>query len=186
MASRRELEVRAGAAGVTAANYANDSKLEQAVIYAEKAATPTTAEVRAVKTLTIATDQNAVAGETVTIGGRVYTFVATAVDNAVPNQVLVGAAATNSLDNLKAAIMADPAGVGTLFSVGTTKHPIVNVSAKTATTLVVRADEYGAHGTAITTAETMAEGSWANTTAGVTGTAPTERSKQAFSGGANV
>lgn len=41
MPSRAELELRAGAANVTAANYANDSKLEQAVIYAEKAVTST-------------------------------------------------------------------------------------------------------------------------------------------------
>ena len=184
MASRRELEVRAAAAGVTAANYQNDSKLEQAVIYAEKALSPATAEVRAVKTLTLS--GNAVAGETVTIGGRVYTFVATAVNNAVPNQVLIGAAATNTLDNLSAAVMANPTGLGTLYSNGTTKHPQVNVSSKTATTLVIRADEYGAKGTNIGTAETMTSGAWANTTAGVTGTAPTERSKQAISGGANV
>lgn len=184
MPSRAELETRAAAVSVTAANYPNDSKLEQAVIYAEKQRTPGTAEVKAEKTLTLS--GNAVAGETVTIGGRVYTFVATAVNNATPNQVLVGAAATNSLDNLKAAIVGDPAGVRTLYSQGTTKHPLVDVSGKTATTVVVRAAEAGAGGTAIDTAETMTNGSWANTTAGVTGTAPTERSKGAISGGANV
>lgn len=39
MASREELELRAASANVTATNYPNDSKLEQAVIYAEKART---------------------------------------------------------------------------------------------------------------------------------------------------
>lgn len=184
MSSRRALETRAAVAAVVAANYPNDSKLEQAIIYAEKALTPSTAEVRAVKTLTLS--GNAVAGETVTIGGRVYTWVATAVENAIENQVLVGAAATNSLDNLKSAIMEDPAGRGTLYSNCTTKNPQVNVSSKTATTVVIRADEYGASGTNIDTAETMTNGSWAATTSGVTGTAPTERSKAAVSGGANV
>ena len=184
MPSRRILETKAAGVGVTAANYPNDSKLEQAVIYAEKQRTPGTAEVRAVKTLTLS--GNAVAGETVEIGGKVYTFVATAVENAVPNQVLIGAAATNTLDNLQAAIMENPTGRGTLYSLGTTKHPQVNVSSKTATTVVIRAEEYGAAGTDITTSETMTNGSWANTTAGVTGTAPTERSKQNISGGANV
>lgn len=184
MPSRRILETRAAGVGVTAANYPNDSKLEQAVIYAEKQRSPGTAEVRAVKTLTLS--GNAVAGETVEIGGKVYTFVATAVENAVPNQVLIGAAATNTLDNLQAAIMENPTGRGTLYSLGTTKHPQVNVSSKTATTVVVRAEEYGAKGTNISTSETMTNGSWANTTAGVTGTAPTERSKQNISGGANV
>lgn len=183
MPSRRILETRAAGVGVTAANYPNDSKLEQAVIYAEKQRSPGTAEVRAVKTLTLS--GNAVANETVEIGGKVYTFVA-AINNAVPNQVLIGAAATNTLDNLQAAIMENPTGRGTLYSLGTTKHPQVNVSSKTATTVVVRAEEYGAAGTDITTSETMTNGSWANTTAGVTGTAPTERSKQNISGGANV
>lgn len=184
MPSRRILETRAAGVSVVAANYPNDSKLEQAVIYAEKQRSPGTAEVRAVKTLTLS--GNAVAGETVEIGGKVYTFVATAVENAVPNQVLIGAAATNTLDNLQAAIMENPTGRGTLYSLGTTKHPQVNVSSKTATTVVIRAEEYGAAGTDITTSETMTNGSWANTTAGVTGTAPTERSKQNISGGANV
>lgn len=184
MPSRRILETRAAGVSVVAANYPNDSKLEQAVIYAEKQRSPGTAEVRAEKTLTLS--GNAVAAETITIGGKVYTFVATAVENAIENQILIGAAATNTLDNIKSAIMADPAGRGTLYSIPTTKHPQVNVSAKTATTVVVRAEEYGAAGNSIDTAETMTNGAWTNTTTGVTGTAPTERSKQNISGGANV
>lgn len=39
MASRAELELRAAPLNITVANYPNDSKLEQAVIYAEKAMT---------------------------------------------------------------------------------------------------------------------------------------------------
>lgn len=185
MPSRAELETRAAGVSVTAANYPNDSKLEQAVIYAEKTRTPGTAEVKAVKTLTLS--GNAVAGETITIGGRVYTFVASAdLDNATANQIAIGAAATNTLDNIKSAIVADEAGRGTLYSQGTTKNPQVYVSSKTATTVVITANEAGASGTNIDTAETMTNGAWANTTAGVTGTAPTERSKAAISGGANV
>jgi len=41
MASRAELELRASAVNVVVADYPNDSKLEQAVIYAEKAVTTT-------------------------------------------------------------------------------------------------------------------------------------------------
>jgi len=37
MPSRAELELRAASANVTAANYPNDSKFEQAIIFAEKA-----------------------------------------------------------------------------------------------------------------------------------------------------
>lgn len=36
MASRNSLELRAGACNVVVANYPNDSKLEQAVVYAEQ------------------------------------------------------------------------------------------------------------------------------------------------------
>lgn len=39
MPSRAELELRAAAVNVTAANYPNDSKLEQKVIYEEKVMT---------------------------------------------------------------------------------------------------------------------------------------------------
>jgi len=39
MPSRAELNLRAGAVNVDNTTYANDSKLEQAVIYAEKAVT---------------------------------------------------------------------------------------------------------------------------------------------------
>lgn len=39
MASRAELELRAAAVNVVAANYPNDSKLEQVVLYKEKTLT---------------------------------------------------------------------------------------------------------------------------------------------------
>jgi len=186
MATRSELEIRAASIGVTAANYPNDSKLEQAVIYAENAKSPSIAEVKATGTLTLS--GNAVAGETVTIGGKVYTWVATAVENAVENQVLVGAAATNSLDNLKSAIMADPAGRGSLYSIPTGKHPTVVVSNKTAATVVVTANNSGVKGNSIATTETMTNGSWGAATlaSGVNGSGPKARDIQARSGGANV
>ena len=41
MASRNELELRAAKANVVSANYPNDSKFEQAIIFAEKASTAT-------------------------------------------------------------------------------------------------------------------------------------------------
>jgi hypothetical protein len=41
MAHRAELELRAAAVNVDTSTYPNDSKLEQAVIYAEKAVTAT-------------------------------------------------------------------------------------------------------------------------------------------------
>ena len=41
MAARNELELRAAKANVVSANYPNDSKFEQAIIFAEKASTTT-------------------------------------------------------------------------------------------------------------------------------------------------
>jgi hypothetical protein len=41
MSSRAELEIRAAKANVVSATYPNDSKFEQAIIFAEKASTTT-------------------------------------------------------------------------------------------------------------------------------------------------
>lgn len=187
MPSRAELETRAAAVSVTAANYPNDSKLEQAVIYAEKTRTPSTAEVKASGTLTLS--GNAVAGETLTVGGVVYTFVAAAnLSQGTPNQIAVGAAATNTLDNIKAAISPATAGAGTQYSQATVPSALVIPTTKTATTLVFVANRSGTKGNAISTTETMTNGSFGGATlsGGVNGTAPTEASKGAISGGANV
>lgn len=59
MPSRAELELRAAAVNVTPANYPNDSKFEQAVIYAEKAVATTGA---AAQTAPSATSVAAVSG----------------------------------------------------------------------------------------------------------------------------
>lgn len=52
MAARNDLEVRAANVNVIAANYPNDSRLEQAVIYAENqvAATSTATKLNVVNT----------------------------------------------------------------------------------------------------------------------------------------
>lgn len=188
MPSRAELRVRAAAAGLdsTANKYGNDSVLEQAVIYAEKAFTPVTAAVAASGTLT-STGTNVSAADTVTIGGKTYTFIAT-LDNTVANQVLIGASASASLDNLKSAIQTNPSGQGSLWSYPTVKDPEVTASTKTATTLLVVAARDGADGNLIPTTETAATLSWGAATlaSGVNGTGPTARTIASLSGGANV
>lgn len=72
MASRQELNLRAKNVGIDPANYPNDSKLEQRVIYEEKNSA-TEAGTQAVGTLT-SDATNVANGETVTIGDRTYTF----------------------------------------------------------------------------------------------------------------
>lgn len=108
-------------------------------------------------------------GETVSIEGKTYTF-RTALSNPVQiNEVLIGAAATNSLDNLKLAInqggtnyptAVDNSGVGSTWSTGTVRHSLVNATTKTATTLLVQANDYGTQGNQYSLVETGANCSW--------------------------
>lgn len=77
--------------------------------------------------------------QTVTIGGKVYTFLTSLVDAA--NNVLIGASATAMGDNLVAAIMGT-AGAGTTYGTGTVVNAYwtaVNVTG----TVTLTAIEYG-------------------------------------------
>lgn len=103
---------------------------------------------------------NAADGETVTIDGVVYTF-RTALVGAY--DVLVGAAATNSIDNLIAAINAG-AGAGTLYGTGTLVHPSVTASPGVGDTMDLVANTAGAAGNSIATTDTLANGSWGSGT----------------------
>lgn len=103
---------------------------------------------------------NAVDGETVTIGGVTYTF-RTALVGAY--DVLVGVAATNSIDNLIAAITAG-AGSGTTYGTGTVAHPSVTAAAGVGDTMDVTASAAGAAGNSIGTTDTLSAGSWGATT----------------------
>ncbi len=105
---------------------------------------------------------NAADTETVTIGATVYTFLTVLVD--APYNVLIGADAEESIDNLVAAIMA-AAGEGTLYGTGTVAHPDVEAAAGAADTMDVTALVRGSAGNAIATTDTMgAEGTWTEVT----------------------
>lgn len=97
-------------------------------------------------------------GETVTIDGRVYTFVSSFGPN--PNQVLIGTTMPLTLLNLLAAINADPAGVGSQYSIGTTAHPTVSASVGGGNTMNIAARAEGTAGNSIATTETLTNGSW--------------------------
>lgn len=116
--------------------------------------------------------------ETVVVGAtggtsKTYTFLTT-LTNIVPNEVLIGANASESLDNLKAAINASGTP-GTTYSIGTTANPDIIAYTKTATTLKVAFRTLGTGGNAYTTTETSAHLSWGGGTlaGGVATTAAT-------------
>lgn len=90
-----------------------------------------------------------------------YTFVASLSSGpTVANEVLVGAADTDSLDNLIAA-MNGGAGVGTLYSVGTVPLSAARAQPGASDTLVLVANVPGTAGNAIATTATLTSGDWA-------------------------
>lgn len=109
--------------------------------------------------------------DTVTIGSTVYTFKTTlSTGPTVPFEVLIGADAATTLDNLKLAINAG-AGAGTNYSTGTTAHPTVTATTNTDTTQVVEAITAGTAGNSIASTKSAAHLSWgaATLTGGDTG-----------------
>lgn len=123
-------------------------------------ATPAAA-VKATQVLTVTgvfTD-----GETIVIGNgdnkRTYTMKTTLSTNPVAYQVLIGASAAASLDNLKLAINAG-AGAGTNYSTGTLAHPSVTATTNTDTEQTVEAIGAGTAGNAIAVTEACANASW--------------------------
>lgn len=108
-------------------------------------------------TLTLA--GNAANTETVVINGKTYTFQ-TVLTNADGN-VLIGATASDSIDNLIAAINLGT-GAGTLYAAATTANTAVSAAAGAGDTMDVTAlaAYEGAAGNQITTTETMGSGSW--------------------------
>jgi len=99
---------------------------------------------------------NALEGETVTIGTQVYTFTAT-VDT--PNEVLIGANASASIDNLISAITGG-AGAGTNYGAGTVINTKVTAAAGAGDTMDVTAKVAGSAGNSIATTETLTNGSF--------------------------
>jgi hypothetical protein len=76
---------------------------------------------------TVVFSANPAANDTLTIGAVTYKFVSALVN---PNDVLIGAAATNTIDNLVAAITAG-AGAGTTYGTGTVAHTQVTAANST-------------------------------------------------------
>lgn len=91
-------------------------------------------------------------GDTVTIGGKVYTFRTALTSGGLPNEVLAGANVTASATNLVAAIMG-AAGEGTTYGTGTEAHDMVTAT-NSAGVVTVTSIQFGTVGNSITLAET--------------------------------
>lgn len=100
------------------------------------------------------------AGETVTLGGQTYTWVA-ALTGA--DDVLIGGTIDASRDNLVAAIN-NAAGEGTTYGTGTLQNTSALAAAGGAGVLNATALIPGTAGNSIVSTETMANGSWGGAT----------------------
>lgn len=95
--------------------------------------------------------------ETVTIGATTYTFLSVFVD--APNNILIGATADDSLDNLLNAINNGP-GEGTVYGTGTTANASATASDLPGSQMKATAITPGTGGNSIVSTETLANGSW--------------------------
>lgn len=99
--------------------------------------------------------------ETVTVGGKTYTFQTSLTD--VDGNVLIGASESDSLDNLIAAINLD-AGAGTTYATSTTEQTDVDAVAGVGDTLDVTAQVGGTAGNSLASTETLTDGSFGGAT----------------------
>jgi len=106
--------------------------------------------------------------ETVTIDAKVYTFLT--VLGVADGDVLIGATASDSIDNLIAAITLG-AGAGVAYAAATTLHPTVTATAGTGDTMNAAAKAGGLAGNSIATTDTSATASWGGAT--LSGAIPT-------------
>lgn len=95
--------------------------------------------------------------ETVTIGATTYVFQTALVDSA--DNVLVGATASDSIDNLIAAVSAG-AGAGTLYGTGTVANASTTIVVGAGDTADLTAITSGLIGNSIVTTETLTNGSF--------------------------
>lgn len=105
---------------------------------------------------------NVTTGDPVTVGGKTYTFRTALTSPAVPNEVLIGSDADDSLLNLKKAVNAE-AGIGTKFSLGTTKNLQVSAGAVITHAITFTAIVGGTSGNDVATTEASTHLSWGNT-----------------------
>lgn len=128
----------------------------------KQAITSNLGSIPAEETLTLS--GNAVNGNQVVIDAKTYTWktAITGGDN-VDGNVKVGAAATNSIDNLIAAINLASGG-GSTYAANMTVHPTAYATAETGDTMDAIAKTAGTAGNSLVTTDNNANMSWGDTT----------------------
>ena len=158
------------AATVLTSNNTNPTAAEQVVIGAKTYTfVEALTEVKASGVLT-SDETNPADGDTVTIGAKVYTFrtVLEPRFGWVANEILIGATADDTLDNLKAAINGET-GEQTKYSPGTTASTEMTSSEVAAHALTLTAIVPGVAGNSLAKAESSAHLDWDGTGAVMTG-----------------
>lgn len=119
------------------------------------------------------------------VGAVVSSVNTTAGVTTAVNEFKIGASASDSLDNLIAAITG-AAGAGTLYGTGSVAHAVVTAIAGAGDTMTTTAKAYGTAGNIAST--TDANGSWgaATLTGGVTGTTPVYLSQDCIVNGTSI
>jgi len=110
---------------------------------------------------TLTLTSNAGDTETVTLGSTTYTFQTVLVDSA--NNVLIGADANETLENLAAAIN-EGSGKGTVYGDGTVQNTAAGAEAIGGNQLRATAAAQGTAGNSVASTETLAAGAWGDTT----------------------
>ena len=99
-------------------------------------------------------------GDTVILGSQTYTFkTALSTEPTVPNEILIEATVTATIDNLIAAVD-DGAGEGTKYSTGTVSQGMVTCTKPSADTFLVTYDTVGFLGNQYDTAGTLTHATW--------------------------
>ena len=122
------------------------------------------------ESFTGATLAGGTAGDTVTVGGKTYTFVTALSTTPTANEVIASSEATG-LTNLKAAVNG-AAGSGTTYSSTTTANTQVSAGTLTGTTLAFSAATAGANGNFLSTASSAGSFASLDFTGGVDTGAP--------------
>jgi len=151
--------VNAKLRGLKQLNTDLDSFEERPVLFPQQKVVDVAVPAAAAATGVLSFGANPSDTQTVTIGSKVYTFQTVLTD--VDGNVLIGATASDSLDNLIAAITLG-AGSGTLYAASTTLHPTVTAAAGAGDTMDATAKTAGTAGNAIATSTTVGSATWTN------------------------